>query len=103
MGDLQGALRDTKEPSAVVRSSAKFPRLHTAIHARLALHQAEVDHASAQAGRVWVAALQQSVDLFLGVLVAGFDVLDDVLEHGHKLLPLHRKLPQRAVAVEKVL
>ena len=24
---------------------------------------------------------------------AGFDMLDDVLEHGPKLLPLHRKLP----------
>ena len=33
-------------------------RLQTPIHARLALHQAEVDHASAQAGRVWMAALQ---------------------------------------------
>ena len=40
------------------RDNPPAGRLQTPIHARLALHQAEVDHASAQAGRVWVAALQ---------------------------------------------
>jgi hypothetical protein len=38
--------------------NAPAGRLQTPIQARFALHQAEVDHASAQAGRVRVAALQ---------------------------------------------
>jgi hypothetical protein len=40
------------------RDNLPTGRLQTPIHARLALHQAKVDHASAQAGRVWVATLQ---------------------------------------------
>jgi hypothetical protein len=40
------------------RDNSPAARLQTPIHARFALHQAEVDHASAQAGRIRVAALQ---------------------------------------------
>jgi len=96
IGDLRGALRetgDTKESSAVVRSSANF-RAYTRQYTPdlRSIKRKSIMPLRRLAVSGWRRS-NRALICFSVYSRPGFDVLDDVLEHGQKLLPLHRKLP----------